>query len=302
MRDRAEIGVFLDLRGAEAGWSPHTRAAYRRDLELYADHLETRGVATFAAGGADAILAFLALRRRAGDAERTLNRRLAALRSFHRHLMEEGILREDPFQRLPAAKRARTLPHYLSKKEMTSLLDAAAAREGPEGLRDVAIVEILYASGIRVSELTGLGPGDVGRPDETGIAQLVVLGKGNKERFVPLAAPAQEALATWLAEGRPHLARPDSPDRLFLSTRGRALSREAVYRRLRETGLAAGIRQRVTPHLLRHTFATHLVHQGADLRAVQEMLGHANLETTTIYTSVDAERFRSIHRRFHPRG
>lgn len=302
MRDRPEIEIFLDLRGAESGWSSHTRAAYRRDLGLYADFLASRGDATFAEGGADAILAFLAARRDAGDAERTINRRLAALRSFHRHLLAEGQLQEDPFARLPSPRRPRSLPHYLTPDEVEALLDAAGASPGPLGLRDVALVETLYGTGIRVSELTGLGPADLRPPDDTGIAQLLVLGKGSKERFVPLNARAQEALWSWRDEGRPQWTRPGSPTRLFLSVRGRALSREAVYRRLRDLGVQAGIRQRVTPHLLRHTFATHLVHEGADLRAVQEMLGHANLDTTTIYTSVDAERFRGLHRKFHPRG
>jgi integrase/recombinase XerD len=302
VRDRAEIEIFLDLRGSESGWSPHTRAAYRRDLGLYADFLASRGHERFADGDAETIMAFLTARRAAGEADRTVNRRLAAVRSFYRHLLEEGGLREDPFARMPAAKRPRSLPHYLTRAEVEALLDAAAGEPDPEGARDVAIVEVLYGTGIRVSELVGLGSGDLRRPDETGIAQLVVLGKGSKERFVPLNARAQESVLHYLAEARPQLARPDSPDRLFLSTRGRLFSREAIYRRLRDLGLKAGIRQRVTPHLLRHTFATHLVHEGADLRAVQEMLGHANLETTTIYTSVDAQRFRKLHQKFHPRG
>ncbi|MEE9395116.1 MAG: tyrosine recombinase [Planctomycetota bacterium] len=302
LRDRAEITVFTDLRAAERGWSRHTCEAYLRDLNLYADFLSARQIERFSLSRAPLIFDFLAAREAAGDSERTLNRRLAALRSFHRHLLEEGAMKEDILVHLPAPKRLKTLPHYLTKKEMAALLDAAGQVDRPTASRDIALIELLYATGIRVSELCGLKELDLRPPEAQGLAQILVLGKGSKERWVPLHALAWEALQRYLGGGRSDLAKPNSPAAIWLNRRGKALSRHAVYRILRELGLVAQIRQTVTPHLLRHTFATHLVHEGADLRAVQELLGHANLETTTIYTSVDADRLRDIHRRHHPRG
>lgn len=301
MSDREQIDIFLDEGSAEHGWSPHTRAAYRRDLELYLDHLAKRGI-RLPQAGADAVLDFLSWRREEGDSERSMARRRAAVRSFSRHLLAEGLVQEDLAARLPSARRPASLPHYLRLEEIECLLEAAAG-DAPGAILDRALVELLHATGLRVSELCGLTPSDR-MPDERGdgLISLKVHGKGGKQRFVPVHATAREALDHWLTRGRPRWLRPDSPRRLFLGARGGVLRRETVYARLSRLGRRAGLRTPVTPHLLRHSFATHLVHAGADLRIVQEMLGHANLETTTIYTSVDSERLKEIHLRCHPRG
>ena len=297
--DRAEISLFLSLGLAESGWSPHTKEAYANDLDLYLAFLHLAGAKSLAESNADQIIAFLAARRAEGDAPRTLNRRLATLRSFHRYLLAEKVLHEDVLAHLDPPKRPQSLPHYLTVKEMLALMKAPQG-DGPLAIRDRAIIELLYASGIRVSELVGLKDADLRSDNE--IDSIKVLGKGDKERFVPLHQTATSALSRYLTKARPKLLSPDFCAALFLSKSGRTLSRVAVYQRLRKLGQAAGIRQVVTPHLLRHTFATHLVHEGADLRSVQEMLGHTNLETTTIYTSVDAERLKIIHARCHPRS
>ncbi|MCB9831664.1 MAG: tyrosine recombinase XerC [Planctomycetes bacterium] len=294
----AEVELFLSLGVAEEGWSPRTRAAYAQDLNLYLLHLEGLGVPNLGSSRAETILDFLAWRRREGDAERTILRRLACLRSFHKYLLREGVLETEVLSRLPAPRRARNLPKFLSLDDMEALFTILEGAS-PLALRDRAIVELLYATGVRVSELCGLDEAGLGRGP---LDSIKVLGKGRKERYLPLHPRAAAALEAWRRQGRPRLLRPEGCPSLFLSARGAPLGREAVYRRLRRLGLEAGLRQRLTPHLLRHTFATHLVHEGADLRSVQELLGHANLETTTIYTAVDGQRLREVHARHHPRG
>lgn len=300
MLDDYEIEVFLDARGSSEGWSRHTRAAYRADLVLYRAHLEAIGKTSWAASNGAAVLSFLARRRKAGDAARTIARRRAALATFHRHLLEEKIIRPEALDNLPPAKREKSLPHFLTAAEVEALVRAAPATS-VLGLRDRAIIELLYASGIRASELAGLLPGDLIRRGGV-IAAVKVLGKRSKERYVPLHRTAADLLEAYMLKARPKLVKPVGATNLFLRKDGRGMTRLDLYQRLRKLGLAAGIRQRVTPHLLRHTFATHLVHEGADLRAVQELLGHADLSTTTIYTSVDTKRLKDTHARFHPRG
>lgn len=298
MRDREEVRVFLGLGAAREGWSPHTRTAYRRDLDLYCAWLEEQGE-KLSDTSADRIVTFLRARQAVGDGARTLARRLAALRSFHRFLLREGVIKEDVLTRLPSPKRPQRLPKALERKAVQRLLDSLEA-ETPLGLRDRAIIEMLYGTGARVSELTALTLGDLVRNDGV-LDSCKVMGKGGKERYVPLHALAAEQVDAWLERGRPRLLKPESGAALFLTVRGRPMSRIDVGRRLGLLGRRAGIAH-LTPHMLRHSFATHLVHGGADLRAVQELLGHANLETTTIYTAVDSDRFRGVHDRHHPRS
>lgn len=301
MMDRHEIALFLDLRLAERGWSAATRAAYERDLSLLADFLGERTIQRFQGLTIPLILDFLKSRREIGDSDRTLNRRAAAIRSFCRFLNEEGILEDDLNRDLPPANRTQNLPHFLDTDEIARLLDAPHGKPAII-LRDRALIELLYGSGIRVSELTGLEASHL-RPSPHGSGLIVwVRGKGGKERQVPLHEIASSAIHDYIANGRSILSRPNGSTRLFLSVRGATLSRRAVYEVLRRLGQKAGITQNVTPHLLRHTFATHLVHEGADLRAVGELLGHAQVSTTTIYTSVDSRRLRRLHHEFHPRG
>lgn len=300
MPDHTEIDLFLDQVGSTAGWSRHTRTAYRHDLYLYADFLTDGGKKSWKESTSATLLDFFAERRRHGDHDRTLSRRRAALRTFHRHLMEEKILTTDLFAEIPPGKTMRSLPHFLTRDEVDRLF-AAVEGQSPTALRDRTMIELLYASGIRATELVTMKPADLFR--KKGLVEAVkVLGKRSKQRFVPLHPRIAEMLDLYLAKGRPRLVSPIGAPELFLRKNGAAMSRLQLYHRLRFLGEKAGIVQRVTPHLLRHTFATHLVHEGADLRAVQEMLGHADLSTTTIYTSVDTKRLQTIHKKFHPRG
>lgn len=301
MLGKSELDSFLSEGLTQMAWSKHTVAAYSSDLRSYLAHLEAQGLKTLAASDADSIIEFLSDRRLEGDQPRTVNRRLASIRSFYHFLMREKLIDGDPLVHLPSPKRAALLPHYLTRDEVHALLEAPDG-QSPLALRNRCLIEVLYATGIRISELLGIEPLDILRRDDGLIESLKVFGKGRKERFVPLYQRAAKSLDDYLLRGRPKLIKPLSDSALFLNLRGRALSRQGAYACLRQLGEKAGIRQRVTPHLLRHTFATHLVHEGADLRSVQELLGHANLETTTIYTSVDADRIRAVHRRHHPRG
>lgn len=300
MRDREEVRAFLALGSTRRGWSAHTRDAYRRDLELYCDFLAAGGCDRLARSNADSILEFLDARRRAGDGDRTVARRLAALRSFHRFLLREGVVREDVLSRLPSPRRPRRLPKALDRGAVTRLLRSLEGDDSPLGLRDRAVVELLYGTGVRVSELCALSLGDLVRADGV-IQSCKVIGKGGKERYVPIHSLAAAATERWIERGRTHLATAESGAALLISVRGRPLRRTDVAQRLGRLGRRAGI-ARLTPHVLRHSFATHLVHAGADLRAVQELLGHANLETTTVYTAVDSDRFRGVHARHHPRS
>jgi len=283
---------FLRWAEAEAGLSPNTVAAYRRDLADYARFLRERGRTTRRARPAD-VLAYLAHLRRARRAEATICRRFACLRSCHRFLAAEGLARSDPTATLDAPRKWRTLPRVPSREEVARLLGAVPVAT-VRGRRDRALLEMLYATGARVGELTGALVRDY--HDE--LALLRLRGKGRKERLVPVGAAARGAIAAHLAD-RPGAA---AEEPLVASLRGRRLTRDRVLRLLREYAAAAGLPEAPSPHALRHAFATHLLEGKADVRAVQELLGHASVATTQLYTHVEQERLRSIHARYHPRA
>ena len=278
--------------------SPNTLAAYRRDLDAFVEwaiRAEIAGPERVERITLRRYLAYLGTRR---YARRTIARKAAALRRYFRWLRRTGVIDRDPATNLSAPSGDGRLPHVLKDAEVTVLLDqppAAIDDDDPAvRLRDDAVLELLYGSGLRVGELCGLAPRDV----DGSTGRITVWGKGDKQRHVPLSAPAADALAGYLAGGRPHLVTQDSPaDALFLNRRGRRLSPRDVRRILDRRAAAP-----THPHALRHTFATHLLDGGADLRAVQELLGHADLATTQLYTHVSKERLRAVYDGSHPRA
>lgn len=285
------LQVFLDSLIVERGLADNTVAAYERDLRQHCWFLAERGVASLASVEEGHLILYLGRLRRAGVAPATIGRKLSAVRAFYRHLVREEQVAADPTGNLPATRLLRRLPSVLSVEEMERLLrqpDTSRQR----GLRDRAMLELLYASGLRVSELLGLARGDVNL--ELRLVRCV--GKGSKERIVPVGVPAVEAVRAYLA------ARQDASPWLFLGNKGRPLTRAAFWRIVGRYARQAGIRTPVSPHTLRHSFATHLLDGGADLRAIQELLGHADVSTTQIYTHVSSDRLREVYQSHHPRA
>ena len=294
--DIAIIDRFADALWVENGLSENTLAAYRSDLCGFAAWLAGRQTALAEAGAAE-LLGFLAGQYRNGRALRSNARLLSSLRRFYRYLVREGRRKDDPTANIESPKLDRPLPYTLSESEVEALL-AVADTSTAVGLRDRSMLELLYASGLRVSELVSLDA------DQVNLSHGVVrvLGKGNKERLVPMGDEAVSWLQRYRQEARPQLLRGKISNRLFVSRKCGSITRQAFWYRLREYALRSGIRGHLSPHTLRHAFATHLVNHGADLRVVQMLLGHSDLSTTQIYTHVARERLRQIHREHHPRG
>jgi integrase/recombinase XerD len=296
----AAVDGFLRHAAVERGLAPRTLEAYARDLARFARFAAERGVRDTGALERAHLTGFLESLAAEGLAPRSRARMLVATRRFVRFLLATGRLARDPSEGVLAPRRARTLPKVLRPDESAALI-AAAAGDDPLALRDRAMLEVLYGGGLRVSELVGLP-----RSALDARAGLVrVFGKGRRERIVPLGEPALEAVARYLEAGRPPLARAAKrpSEALFLSRRGAPMSRQNFFERLRGHALRAGIpAERVSPHVLRHAFATDLLEGGADLRAVQAMLGHADLATTQIYTHVSRGRLRELVDAHHPRG
>ena len=279
------------LLNLQARRSPRTVDAYRRDLAAF----RTFRGGVVAEATVDELERWLAAMRASGLAPSTIARRVSAVRAYFRHLVLIGVKAENPAASLKLPRRARTLPRALSPSETERLIDAATGTT-PRALRDRALVELLYGAGLRVSEATGLEKGSVALEERV----VRVLGKGAKERLVPLGRPAAEAVRRYLALGRPHLDRRYRPE-LFLNARGGPLTRAGAFLILKKLADRAGLEPaRVHPHLLRHSFATHLLEGGADLRSVQEMLGHADLGTTERYTHVSDRRRREAYFDAHP--
>ncbi|MBI5016865.1 MAG: site-specific tyrosine recombinase XerD [Deltaproteobacteria bacterium] len=293
----ALLDLFLDYLRVERGLSRHTVDAYRRDVETFLGHLRRAGVdGPPAAKGRD-VLSFLKSQRESGRSARTLARRLSALRTLYRFLLREGLAAASPLERLESPRLWKTLPHTLSRQEASAVVEVPDG-EGPAALRDRAILEVLYATGLRVSEVSNL---TLDQLDLT-MGFVRTVGKGSKERLVPLGSRAQEAVAAYLAAGRPRLLKQRRAAHVFVSRLGRRLSRQSVWKVVKAACRRAGVSGGASPHTLRHSFATHLLEGGADLRSLQMMLGHADLATTQIYTHVTRERLRELVSRHHPRG
>ena len=291
--DAAAIDRFLDRLWLERGLSENTRLSYRSDLGLFARWLQPRAVVLAQAAEAD-IRGYLASRARS---PRSQARLLSALRQFFRHLHGDRQRDDDPSARLESPRMGLRLPKTLSEGDVERLLEAPEVGDAL-GLRDRAMLELMYASGLRVSELVNLKLTSVDL--RRGVVQ--VLGKGGRERLVPMGEIALDWLQRYVREARPELADARSVDGLFLSRLGEPMTRHNFWQRLKGHAREAGVRVALSPHSLRHAFATHLLEHGADLRAVQSLLGHADLSTTQIYTHVTRARLRELHARHHPRG
>jgi integrase/recombinase XerD len=294
--ESALIQRFLDALWLEDGLAALTLAAYRRDLSLLSAWLAAQAVPGLLAAGEADLLAY-ASERHASTRASTANRRLAVFRRFYRWALRERLLEGDPTLRLLAARTPLRVPKTLSEPQVEALLAAPDVAQ-PRGLRDRAMLELMYASGLRVSELVGLKTVQISLADGV----LRVTGKGAKERLVPFGAEAGEWLRRYLAEARATILGKRGSDALFVTARGGAMTRQMAWTLVKRHARQAGIAAPLSPHTLRHAFATHLLNHGADLRAVQMLLGHADISTTTIYTHVARERLRQIHAAHHPRA
>jgi len=292
------LDTFCDALWLEDGLAKNTLESYRRDLTQFALWLEKSGKADLLLAQQADIQAFLAhqVNRRKAQA-RTTSRELSALKRFFRYLLRQGSITADPTLRIEAPKLPRTLPNSLSENEVIVLLNAPRGNDS-RGLRDRAMLETLYATGLRVSELVGLHMAAVSL--DMGVVR--VLGKGGKERLVPLGDEAVSRIAQYLRQGRPALLVGKSSDALFVTSRGGAMTRQAFWYLIKRYARQAQIIHPLSPHTLRHAFATHLLNHGADLRVVQLLLGHADISTTQIYTHVARERLKQLHAQHHPRG
>ena len=290
------IDAFLDMVSAEKGLARNTLEAYSRDLNRLADFLKGRGVESWKESQALHLRAYLSWLKGRGLSAASIERNIVALRQLYRFLGKEGILAKNPVPPLLRHKPARKLPRTLGRDEVERLLrqpDAAT----PLGLRDQAMIEMLYATGLRASELVKLETHRVNLDGN----YLTARGKGSKVRVVPFGQWAREKLLRYIKEIRPKFLRGRASPFLFVTRSGRSLTRQGFWKLIRRHALAAGIESRVTPHTLRHSFATHLLEGGADLRSVQSMLGHADISTTQIYTHVQTSHLKEVHRKYHPR-
>jgi integrase/recombinase XerD len=290
------LELFLDSAWAERGLSQNTLQSYRYDLQRLARHQEQRGRDLPGASRED-LLHFLATQVQQGRSPRSLSRYLSGFRQFYQWLMREGRIASDPSALIDSPKLGRGLPKALSEEEVVSLLEAPDVAK-PLGLRDRTMLELMYATGLRVSELVGLGAANLNL--NQGV--LRVIGKGGKERLVPLGEEAISWIQQYLGDSRPALMKGAHCPLLFVTSRKAGMTRQAFWYAIRKHALTAGISKPVSPHMLRHSFATHLLNHGADLRVVQLLLGHSDLTTTQIYTHIAREGLKKLHAEHHPRG
>jgi len=287
---------FLAALQTEQGASPHTLAAYRRDLAGFLSFLERRRRRVASARLGD-LSEYVADLRRRGLGARSASRHLSAVRSFYRFLLASGEIQRDPTEHLESPRPPRRLPRTLSVEDAAALVESPDL-SAPEGLRDRAMLELLYASGLRASECLTLRLEDLNIP----AGYVTATGKGSRQRLVPVGAQALKWVARYAATSRPALLRRGDPGTLFVNRYGRPMSRQGLWVMIRRAGKRAGIRHAVSPHTLRHSFASHLLERGADLRSVQAMLGHADIATTQIYTHLPSSAVRAMYRKFHPRA
>jgi len=285
--------AFLDHCRIEKGLAMNSIAAYRRDLARFVGFCGPDAPPP----GCEGVRTYVDSLYVAGLAPRSIARHITTLRNFYAFLLQNGVLQQDPMIALVLPKQWQSLPKYLNKEDLQAILEAPD-RATPLGQRDGAMLELLYAAGLRVSELCQARLSDV----ELNLGFLRVTGKGNKQRLVPMGEPAARAIRDWLESGRPRLLRRRASPYLFVTARGTCMTRQCFWKLLGDYGRQAGIRRPLTPHVIRHTFATHLLEGGADLRSVQVMLGHADISTTQIYTHVARSRLRSTIDEHHPRA
>jgi len=291
------VQQFLDYLLIERGLSKNTIQSYGEDLKKFVSYLESRGIKNIEAAKRSNITDFMLQLKDAGLSSNSISRALVAVKVFFRFLVRERIIKVDVASVLDSPKLIRTLPDVLSAAEVDTLLKAPDGHNWM-GLRDRAVLEVFYATGLRVSELAGLMIHNA----NLDIGFIKCSGKGGKERIVPLGRTAINCLNKYLEKVRPKLVKKSGSNFLFLSRLGKKISRQSFWKMMKKYARITGIQKEIKPHTLRHSFATHLLERGADLRSVQEMLGHANISTTQLYTHINKERLKGIHKRFHPRG
>ncbi len=290
------VEAFLNYISVERGLARNTIISYKEDLMFYVGYLDSRKVDIISGSGKNDVMDFMMDQKERGISANSISRRLAAIKAFYRFLVRERILKTDPTSLMEAPKLWKKIPEALSVEDVDRLI-AAPDISKKQGIRDRAVLEVMYATGMRVSEVADLKLSSINL--EIGFVRCV--GKGDKERIIPLGKKAKSALEAYLQKVRPSLARKKGADNLFLSRLGRQISRQSLWKLIKKYARAAGIKKEIRPHILRHSFATHLLEHGADLRSVQEMLGHSDISTTQIYTHVNKDRLKSIHKMFHPR-
>ena len=290
------IDTFLDYLSVERGLSSNTISAYRGDLNAYLDFMSGNHIEALSKISREDITGFMLNQKDRSIAVNSVARRLAAIRMFHRFLAREKILKSDPTNLIDSPRLWKKIPDTLTLNEVESLIAQPNIRDN-QGRRDKAILETLYATGMRVSEAVNLRLDNV----NLDIGFLRCIGKGNKERVIPLGKKAIASIQRYLESSRPKFLNKKTSEHLFVSRFGKKISRQSIWKLIKRYALEARIKKPLRPHILRHSFATHLLERGADLRSVQEMLGHASISTTQIYTHINKERLKSIHREFHPR-
>jgi len=300
---KEDIDSFLTYLTVEKGFSDNTVAAYRNDLYRLANFVEEEAnrqgvIPSWANFGRQGMLSYLLDLNQRSYAPTTRARKVAAARSFFKFLVAEEIIKEDPTENVKSPTVGRALPKPISVSQIRTLLEQPTKRSTPEAKRDAAMLQLLYASGMRVSELVSLNLNDINTVD----SNVRCFGKGHKERIVPIHKLAVQAIDEYVEEARPRLVRNDKEKALFLNRRGDRLTRQGFWQILKEYAKSAGLEGEVTPHTLRHSFATHMLSGGADLRAVQELLGHANISTTQVYTHLTTEHIRRAYEQSHPRA
>jgi integrase/recombinase XerD len=293
---REFIDTFLNYLSVERGLSRNTIVCYREDLNFYLDFLIRRHIDALSKTSKNEIVNFMLYQKDRGLSANSIARRLAAIKVFYRFLVRERILKTDPTSLIDSPKLWKKIPQTLTYNEVNALLNQPNIRD-MQGIRDKAILETLYATGMRVSEAVNLKLDNV----NLDIGFLRCIGKGNKERVIPMGAKAIASLNRYLEISRPKLLNKKESDILFLNRFGKKLSRQSFWKIIKKYARQARITKPIRPHILRHSFATHLLERGADLRSVQEMLGHSNISTTQIYTHINRERLKTIHKMFHPR-
>jgi integrase/recombinase XerD len=291
------IDEYLNFMAVEKGASRNTIDGYSRDLNRYAGFVEERGILQIGGIETEDVIAYLASLHGEGLAANSVNRALAAIRGFYRYLLREKKADHTPMAHIVLAKVWTRLPDVLSREEMALLL-AQPGAETPADIRDSAMLELMYATGIRVSEMIGLTVNSINWQ----VGYLIAMGKGEKERIVPVGQIANERVKRYQEVARPLLLKGRDSELLFLNRSGKGLTRQGFWKIVKKYAAKAGLDKAIHPHTFRHSFASHLLEGGADLRSVQIMLGHADISTTQIYTHVTRERLREIHRKYHPRG
>ena len=291
------IDEYLNFLTVEKGVSRHTLDAYSRDLNRYISFICSSGIKEIANVTPDDVISYLARIKKDGLNARSVNRALAAVRGFYKFLIREKKIDTNPVANIELAKVWTRLPDTLSKEEINLLLGEPGLKT-PHAMRDTAMMELMYATGIRVSEVITLTMGNINWQ----VGYLVVMGKGSKERIVPIGRSAYNCLHDYINCARPGFVKAHATNTLFLNRSGRGLTRQGFWKILKKYAMKAGLQKKVHPHTFRHSFASHLLEGGADLRSVQTMLGHADISTTQIYTHITRERLKHIHKKYHPRG